>query len=596
MLRYTDIEPCSLGSGLLELERAVSPKQENVCKRLRKSASAQGFVIIIQALSVTVLLSLLFLQSRELSDVSMELQRQRDITLLPAMMPVPQVHPHKYAVQHVTPAQFQWNRGTCWDFTIIAVLEHSYRVNGIEQGWLRPDEYVQFSQQALGATLMQYCRDGHAKFCMSPGDDLWTGNSTEGAEAQLLYYVKELQNKIMPHSVCPYTKLPGRDGKCPGLKAAYKGNPLNFWVRSMSTSYDRFQVKKHLHKHGHAMALAATIVGARFYLPCLPEFTKNPGMYQDECHKQCVQCPADHAYHEFACCAMIERPGYNMEGEFFANDPSLDGGHAMTLVGWNDIFRTSVGDVGGWILKNSWWDGKSGDTSVWKHARGSHSIGYFMLEISDTDERAICPNSYNPRNWYPCAGQNGVKQAGNGVGISPSHYAFDSMVSICTAEETKRKAQEQRRVLTLVCHDSKYCSVEAGSRLFLINATNIAGGLHKMCFLQSMRSGPLSEFCLPPFLIDDVAMFITPAKEEIKENDRDMCGFYFFPYSLIESTSSMIGASTYDVQGFDIQWSPSSYERGGNQKDFDYKLLESSTHVQKTRSFSGDLPNQNEPQ
>merc|ERR1719329_1011796 len=171
------------------------------------------------------------------------------------------------------------------------------------------------------------------------------------------------------------------------------------------------------------------------------------------------------------------------------------------------------------------------------------------------------------------------------------------MVSICTQHDTKLRAQEERRVLGLVCHDSNYCSTEPGSRLFLINATNIAGGLHRMCFLQDVH-GSLSAFCLPPFLIDDVAMFISPAKDEIKDNDRDLCGFYFFPYSLLESTSSMVGASTYDVQGFDIQWNPTSYDRGDahNVQGLDYSHLRSSTHMQRSHGFTGDLPNMMDPQ
>merc|ERR1719198_981002 len=182
-------------------------------------------------------------------------------------------------------------------------------------------------------------------------------------------------------------------------------------------------------------------------------------------------------------------------------------------------------------------------------------MAYLMLEISDTDERAVCPNSYNPRNWYPCAGQNAVK---SGDRAAPSSYSFEQMVSVCTNAVVKMKAQNQRRVLDLKCHDSDYCNTAAGSRLFLINSTYLAGGLERMCFLEQLQDRSLSDFCLPPLLVDDVASFIMPAEHEVRENDRDLCGFYFYPYKLLEETSSMIGASTYDVQGFEIKWNPSS--------------------------------------
>jgi len=215
----------------------------------------------------------------------------------------------------------------------------------------------------------------------------------------------------------------------------------------------------------------------------------------------------------------------------------------------------------------------------------------------------VCPNSYNPRNWYPCTGENAGKGDGaqsedqvEGMygGPAPSAFSFKQMVSKCTNEVTRMHAKNQRRVLELTCHDPDYCSTEAGSRLFLINSTYLVGGLERMCFLQRLGDESLSDFCLPPLLLDDVAMFITPALHEVKENDRDLCGFYFFPYKLLESTTAMIGASTYDVQGFDIKWDETSYDRGDdrNPPGLDYSEIRRSTHVQHEQKFGGDLPNQ----
>lgn len=587
--------PSTLQSGLLEPDGTAAHK-ESSSRRFLKSFSVQGLAIIaVQFFSLAVVVTVLQ-QHQAPSDGSSHLRPQGGLTDLI----VPDLGlPHKFAIKHVTPVQFQWQRGTCWDFTIISLLEHSYRVNGIRQGWLQPDTYVKFSQQALGAQLMRFCRNGHSKFCLSPGDDLWTGNSTEGAEVQLLYLVQDIGNMVLPHSVCPYLKEEsGHDGVCDRMDEVSKVNPIQFKVKHMKTFYDRIKIKDHLRRHGLAMGISATLVGSHFYLPCLEEFTSKPGMYQRHCtgDASCFQCPQEHAYHNTKCCARIERPGYNMEGEFFSRDPEIDGGHAMTVVGYNDIFRTTAGDVGGWIVKNSWWDGKSINGKQFKHARGSHSMAYFMLEISDTDERAVCPNSYNPRNWYPCAGQNAVMDDGNGP--APSAYTFEHMVKICTNPLTTDFAQNQRRVLQLTCRDSVYCNTESGSQLFLINATALAGGLNRMCFLQQLIDKSLSSFCLPPLMVDDVPRFITPADHEVKENDRDLCGFYFFPYKLLEETTSMIGAQTYDIQGFEIDWSPSSYDHGDhlNPPVFDYSEIRHSTHKQRERHFPGDLPNQDSRQ
>jgi hypothetical protein len=63
-----------------------------------------------------------------------------------------------------------------------------------------------------------------------------------------------------------------------------------------------------------------------------------------------------------------------MDGDFFIlpqptfPEAQVEGGHAMTLAGYSDTFRTEFGFVGGFILKNSWWDGLP-PTADWKQVR-----------------------------------------------------------------------------------------------------------------------------------------------------------------------------------------------------------------------------------
>lgn len=83
-----------------------------------------------------------------------------------------------------------------------------------------------------------------------------------------------------------------------------------------------------------------------------------------------------------------------MKGEFISHsNMAPEGGHVMTLVGYNDAYQTLQGYVGGFILKNSWYDGTKPLLGP-RIARGSHSIQYWMEEISAWDERKICPNSH----------------------------------------------------------------------------------------------------------------------------------------------------------------------------------------------------------
>jgi hypothetical protein len=82
------------------------------------------------------------------------------------------------------------------------MLEQSYRSQGVDSGWLHPDTYVGFSEQAYGVTVLEQCR-AHPTLCLVPGDAIWM-NSTEGGEIPLLYYLLELNNSIVPKSLCPY--------------------------------------------------------------------------------------------------------------------------------------------------------------------------------------------------------------------------------------------------------------------------------------------------------------------------------------------------------------------------------------------------------
>ena len=60
---------------------------------------------------------------------------------------------HKLALEHVTPRVDQMQRGTCWDFATMGMLEHSYRANGVANGWLKDDEYLRLSEQACQFVL-----------------------------------------------------------------------------------------------------------------------------------------------------------------------------------------------------------------------------------------------------------------------------------------------------------------------------------------------------------------------------------------------------------------------------------------------------------
>jgi hypothetical protein len=47
---------------------------------------------------------------------------------------------------------------SCWDFATNGLIAYQYRQYGISQGWLQPDQYVAFSEQAYGINVLAACR------------------------------------------------------------------------------------------------------------------------------------------------------------------------------------------------------------------------------------------------------------------------------------------------------------------------------------------------------------------------------------------------------------------------------------------------------
>ena len=107
------------------------------------------------------------------------------------------------------------------------------------------------------------------------------------------------------------------------------------------------------------LALAMPMANVRYLLPCDARSSRNPA----ECDPnggggRCVPCPLERAFVGVSCCVASDREMHTMGGEFFfLPDLSLqlEGGHAVTIVGYSDTFETEHGHVGGWIVKNSWW-------------------------------------------------------------------------------------------------------------------------------------------------------------------------------------------------------------------------------------------------
>ncbi|TYZ66924.1 hypothetical protein PybrP1_000895 [[Pythium] brassicae (nom. inval.)] len=507
--------------------------------------------------------------------------------------------PTKFHVKHVTPLKTQDNRGTCWDFATIGPLEQSYRAQGVRHGWLAPDEFVAFSEQAYGAEVLRLCAGPAGSpqqvACLIPGNEIWK-NSTEGGESAELYYlVNGLKDAVFPASVCPYAPESGSDSLCAGLTPQKRAtNPLRFSLRRMDTLYEPVAVKHALLRDRRAMSLTTAMPYVSYYYPCVGALAGDPRC--DPASPACTLCPAE--LPQTTCCVPVRgRENYNMNGEFLTSaGMAVEGGHVMTLVGFNDLFRTQQGHTGGFILKNSWWDGVHPALGP-AHARGSHSAKYWLQEVSDWEERRMCPNSHNPENWYQCGdfGEVIERNADSGTRVPlplarTSVGNFTEGIESCLSAETALYAKTNLQPLRLRCTDARYCLEDADVTYFARNATDYGDRMQVMCFYEhNGATRATNELCLPPLLAQQIAYILSPVDDEVLPNDPDVCGHYFYPYEVLQQYASKFG--NFYVNNFDVQWHPQSY--AANAKHFpllDYTEVVTSTRKQNAYDFVGPFP------
>ncbi|RHY28024.1 hypothetical protein DYB32_006320 [Aphanomyces invadans] len=479
-----------------------------------------------------------------------ELQR---LTKLLGSMPFSML-PTKYATKHVTPHKDQIRRGTCWDFATISYLEWSYRANGVAKGFLDDREYVAFSEQAYGTRVVNLCAGSKT----SPQQvvcRVWN-NSTEGGESSALFYMEDgLKDSILPEAVCPYVGAHGpSELRCDGMDEALQDNPV------------RFNMKRELVKQNAALDLTTSIASVVHFLPCLPEFY-DAGHCAPE---SCTLCPA--SLPQFKCCIpQFSIKAINMEGEYF-HDHQMTylGGHGMLLVGYNDAFLTQDGHTGGFILKNSWADGAT---------QGSHSIKWWMQDISDWEERVLCPNSNSPMNFYAC---------GNALAASTIPSSMDPAFLPCLDQKTIMFADVSKQALHLKCTDATQCNTDVAYTYFTKNWTDYGDKMVKFCFWElHAPTNATRAFCMRPNRLVGIAKAMQPMKTY--PNDKDVCGFYFMPYETLRVYNARYKG--FRVHSFHLDWDDRSYVANrARYPQHNYTLLELSTKTQRDTAFAGPFP------
>jgi len=496
--------------------------------------------------------------------------------------------PYRYSTKYQTPRYYQEDRGTCWDFATIGILEQSYRQNGIEKGYLKEEEYVRLNEQAYGLSMIEACKN-HADVCDVVGDFVFH-NSTEGGEVWWLYNLKELYDKVLPSSVCPYTD-PDHEHDCPGMQEALAKNPIKFDIKSMTSAYNIMETKRLMVEKDRPLAWSSEMHNTVYFFPCNDPYWKG----RVECSSRlAVQCPTDR-YYGSQTCARVLSSMFNMDGEFFMHGQTIgEGGHAMNVVGYNDQFTTKQGQTGGFIIRNSWHDLTYGTSPNGRGGRGSHSMAYWMQNISAWDEKAICPGPLNPENWISCveqeAGphrrlrQNAPLKLGEEYDIKDTCLNDKFMDNLFSVSLQPTEFE---------CIDNTVCATDDKYRYFLISLEHsVEQDLAKVCMLRYDTTNEQQDtYCTPFHIPAQIAYWFRPIQSQLDvlKDDEDLCGFWFWPYEMLNKQVGMY--NNYYSTYFEIEWDDQSYlANAASHPDLDYSFIQSSTGKQDIHKIDFETP------
>jgi len=406
-------------------------------------------------------------------------------------------------------------------------------------------------------------------------------NRTDGGEIVWLYSLTELYNKILPSSVCPYIEQPGYENewKCDNYSRALEKNPLKLSISTMHTGYNVRDTKQIMYDNKRPVGWSANCVRIAYYFPCVDWWATQP-----ICNETWrVRCMAPSQKEMW--CARVELPQWTVNGEFVVHgDASVEGGHAMNIVGYNDKFVSDDGFQGGFIIKNSWLD----VDAPFRAVVGTHSIAWWMQEVSDWAERVMCPNPTNPGNWGSCV---------NEKYLAPNYQFFVDYNHTCLDDKWMHHFVETYRQPTeFICNNDSWCNTSSEIRYFLDSKARLQGEhdyeLMQVCMLEYNNiTQEAKHICLPTGVPPEmVSWMFSPVKWQLDYlvNDPDVCGFWLIPYHVVERMSSFLVPGEFFSTHMDITWDDQSYvANAATNPGLDYSWIKASTFVQKNYTFAG---------
>lgn len=309
---------------------------------------------------------------------------------------------------YLLPVWNQHNRGTCWAFSTINLLESHYKHQGIMKGYLKDDEYVAFSQEGMMKWMVDKCMAKDAKpLCRS---SLRRQNRTNGGSVEefINFYLQypDFKKSIVPDTSCPYQELIENQMICPNFYDRVKETPIEFKMSGGELAIGIDKVKDLIYKYKYPLAFSIGMPVSRYWYECdKNHIIANTSMCKDKVYP----CKHDKTKYCSFLDYQISKPD---SAEMITHSPGniyYGVGHAMVVVGYNDNFveplplniTRNKPSKGTFILRNSW--GSKG-----------HSIEYLSGKISHAQELQICPNPDDVGIWTPVTQKCLKEQNGKG--------------------------------------------------------------------------------------------------------------------------------------------------------------------------------------
>lgn len=467
--------------------------------------------------------------------------------------------PSKFAVNwsYRVPPGNQLDRGTCWIFSSVGLLEASYRHQGILSGLLRDDEYVALSQEAIGQVMVRHCRGRSDGVCSS--GKRAAGAVSSGSFEEFFSYYSEMgsfRDSVLPAASCAYQDVDDEtEVQCPSLDADLRANPLSFRIAGAPVEVQRGveQAKELLYSAQRPLLHAFPNPVNRYWVECSDALVQG----SDVCTYKLRRCPGN--AEKF--CAPVEyhlsKP-HAVDLVFHAGrDVTVGVPHATLLVGYNDDFVETLPinvtlrppQKGGLILKNSW--GNHG-----------HSLEYLTGEITKEQEDSVCPNPDDPFGWIPVSLE--------------CMEAFRDPAKCSTDMRRNFGKNVLAGGTELVCINESHCDtsksyalyLDPGTKLPYVRFTENGFPVARVIEFSDETEPVVREIGSLPF---DHFYYAFQMKNQFNvTNDQLNCGYYFFFYDTIREVVSQLHQKTgsWRIIDLDIKWTKESYERSGAKKNY----------------------------